>query len=91
MQGGGATLQNKKNERDGKMKQNISINNGNTYVSAEELTDEQVQDIIDWLSTPCPGLNSDEENAARYEADGAETDREWIARYAESLGELVIG
>ena len=69
------------------MKQNISINNGTSYITADELTDSQVRDILDYIN----GCKSEASEAAKYEAEGAETDREYIAKYAEALGELVIG
>lgn len=69
------------------MKKNISINNGTSYLTADELTDSQVRDILDYIN----GCKSEAAEAAKYAAEGAKSDREYISKYADALGELVIG
>lgn len=74
------------------MKKNISIDNGNAYHSAKELTEQQVIDVYDQVDV---SLLSDATRMAAEDAsadlDGIEAKRAYIAKIADLDGEICLG
>lgn len=73
--------------------ENISINNGGSYMSAAELDDEQVVDVFDQID---PRVLDDEtmhfaEDVSSEIKDDLEAKRMYIAAVAEKEGEIVLG
>lgn len=75
------------------MKKNISIDNGNTYRNASELTAGEVIDVYDQIDLR---QVSDEAKFAAEDAsqdidDPTEAKRAYIAKIAEINGEITLG